>query len=252
MRKPHFITFTGWDKHTNLEEAAKLSKLYPIEWGVLASEGRQGKEPRYPDLSIFDVFDKPKWLDSWSKLKFSVHLCGRYARNVVNEDFDFLDVDSTLSSLLTSLRLFTRVQINYRNWTDESLSNVSLFSELIDVPCIIQWNKEFPIERFHYGKDDYSDPDYRDTGDLTLESEYLYDLSGGTGQSPSSWPKHPGGKTCVGYAGGIGPDNVLDVIKELDCQGLYWLDMESKIRTDDILDLSKCRSVCEQVYGVRS
>jgi phosphoribosylanthranilate isomerase len=60
-------------------------------------------------------------------------------------------------------------------------------------------------------------------------------------------PPYPG--RPVGYAGGIGPDNVVDIIKRINAAGPYWIDMESKIRTDNWLDLKLCRAVCEAVYG---
>jgi len=52
----------------------------------------------------------------------------------------------------------------------------------------------------------------------------------------------------VGYSGGIGPENVASVIERIAADGPYWIDMESKVRTDDWFDLSLCREVCEIVY----
>lgn len=48
MMKPDHITFTGFDHSTSIEEMERLSEAYPIEWGVLFSKSRQGKELRYP------------------------------------------------------------------------------------------------------------------------------------------------------------------------------------------------------------
>jgi phosphoribosylanthranilate isomerase len=73
--------------------------------------------------------------------------------------------------------------------------------------------------------------------------DWLFDRSGGL------WPPHPGGDRLVGYAGGIGPDNVADVLEQIGATGPYWIDMESGVRTDDRFDLGKCRRVCEAVYG---
>jgi hypothetical protein len=78
---------------------------------------------------------------------------------------------------------------------------------------------------------------------------WLQDGSGGRGVAPSRWFNHPGGDRLVGYAGGIGPANVLEVIEQIDAAGPYWIDMESKVRTDDRFDLGLCRRVCELVYG---
>jgi phosphoribosylanthranilate isomerase len=78
--------------------------------------------------------------------------------------------------------------------------------------------------------------------------DWLFDASSGRGIAPAAWPAHPGRR--VGYAGGIKPDNVLDVIRAgVGAAGPYWIDMESGVRTDDRFDLTKCRQVCEAVYG---
>ena len=79
--------------------------------------------------------------------------------------------------------------------------------------------------------------------------QMLFDRSGGRGVVPGRWPRHPGGDRLVGYAGGIGPDNVLDVLAVINADGPYWIDMESGVRTDDWLDLDKCEAVLEAVYG---
>ena len=53
-----------------------------------------------------------------------------------------------------------------------------------------------------------------------------------------------------GYAGGLGPGNVLDELTRIatacgDCRA--WIDMETKLYTGGKFDLSKCRQVLEQV-----
>lgn len=77
--------------------------------------------------------------------------------------------------------------------------------------------------------------------------DWLHDLSGGRGIETPTWPTYPG--RLAGYAGGIGPDNVLDAIAAIGATGPYWIDMESRIRTDDWLDLTLCEDVCARVYG---
>lgn len=68
----------------------------------------------------------------------------------------------------------------------------------------------------------------------------LWDPSGGTGVR---------GRLDVvadGYAGGISPDNVGEVLEELAAAGRRcWIDMESGVRTGDAFDLRKVRAVLE-------
>jgi hypothetical protein len=41
----------------------------------------------------------------------------------------------------------------------------------------------------------------------------------------------------------------LQVIDEIAASGPYWIDMETKVRTNEWFDLGLCRRVCEAVYG---
>ena len=49
--------------------------------------------------------------------------------------------------------------------------------------------------------------------------------------------------------GGIGPENAAETVRAISKvrEGDFWIDMESRIRTDECFDLSKCRAVCEQL-----
>lgn len=76
----------------------------------------------------------------------------------------------------------------------------------------------------------------------------LFDTSGGKGQSPKAFPKYPG--HFCGYAGGIGPKNVQEVLKLINAPDRqFWIDIEGRVRTDGWFDLDKVEAVCKQVYG---
>jgi phosphoribosylanthranilate isomerase len=60
----------------------------------------------------------------------------------------------------------------------------------------------------------------------------LFDASGGRGVSPAGW-MYPLANTRCGYAGGLGPDNLVDQLRLIDTvagNSLYWVDMEGKLR----------------------
>ncbi|NUB09040.1 hypothetical protein FBZ85_1065 [Azospirillum brasilense] len=78
--------------------------------------------------------------------------------------------------------------------------------------------------------------------------EWLFDRSAGEGRAPEEWPRHSGGARLVGHAGGIGPGNVVEVLKPIAATGPDRLDMESGGRTDDWLDLDKVEAVCRTVF----
>lgn len=71
----------------------------------------------------------------------------------------------------------------------------------------------------------------------------LFDVSGGIGVVPESWPK-PFKDVYCGYAGGLGPTTIVEQLKRIeqvvgDCE--IWIDMETRIRSenDAVFDLGK-------------
>jgi hypothetical protein len=67
------------------------------------------------------------------------------------------------------------------------------------------------------------------------DTSVLFDPSGGRGIAATAWPVLPG--VHLGYAGGIGPDNITAVLQRLRqiCapETDLWIDMESRVRNDD-------------------
>lgn len=210
---PEFLTFTGLDDQTDLAAAAALARLYPIEWGVLFSPSRQGIDPRYPSRETLEKI-------GWSDLRLAAHLCGGHALAVLAGEALRLPVD---------LGVFGRVQVNHTAPVPKILRRL----QKGDGPKVIAQTR----------------------GAVFPEDEsigWLYDPSGGRGESPLVWPRHPGGRRLVGYAGGISPDNVRQTIERIGADGPYWLDMETGVRTaENRFSLDLCRRVCETVYGPR-
>jgi hypothetical protein len=209
VRLPEIITFTGADDESDVGAMMALSERYPVEWGILHSLSRYGV-PRYPrHTSRFHQLG----------LRLAAHLCGGFSRDIMaGEVFDRVPRDI--------FEGYARVQVNHAR---PDPLQVAAFQHHVRLPCMARARGDaFP----------------RDDG-----IGWLFDRSGGAGVAPASWPRHPGGGRLVGYAGGIGPENVRDVLAAIDADGPYWIDMESGVRTDDRFDLEKCRAVCEAVYG---
>lgn len=212
---PLFITFTGVDARTNVENMRWISDRYPVEWGILFSRSRQGVENRYPALdTAMRVME--------SGLRIASHICGEMAREIMGY--------AAGDPCRFPMHRARRVQINHPH---PSVPAAQRFGQMEGKRCILQCRGAvFPPEH---------------------DVDWLYDVSGGNGLRPGVWPAHPG--RLVGYAGGINADNVLDTIKSINglmgrC-GPYWIDMESGVRTDDWFDLVKVREVCALVYGER-
>lgn len=211
MRKPEFITFTGADDHTDVREMQALSARYPIEWGILFSPTRQGTDPRYPGGDA-----QSRLL--WSGLRLAAHLCGEYSQAIMDGRLEYIP-----ATIPVDLGIFRRIQINHASPDPRRIKD---FRRGWGPLCIAQTRgAAFPTD---------------------TSIAWLFDASGGRGIVPTAWPRHPG--RLVGYAGGIGPDNVAAIIAAIDADGPFWIDMESGVRTENRFDLAKCRRVCEAVY----
>ena len=74
----------------------------------------------------------------------------------------------------------------------------------------------------------------------------LFDESGGSGCQVRAWSGLP--DWYVGYAGGIGPDDVTESVTEIMTYRSkpFWIDMEGRVRDErDQLDMKKVERVLE-------
>lgn len=80
---------------------------------------------------------------------------------------------------------------------------------------------------------------------------WLHDQSGGKGKVANIYPRpNYNDNYVVGYAGGINPDNVKEILEKIPAaDDNFWIDMENGIRTDDWFDIDKAIKVLENVYG---
>jgi hypothetical protein len=211
--KPDFVTFTGADDSTSYEDMLALSYDHPVEFAILFSKSREGAA-RYPTKS---------WIDGLAGMDLSLaaHICGEWAAQVVENGVS--DVDDRLG-------LFDRIQVN----------TASAF----DLDLICAWK-----ERLHkmHGREFRIILQTRNTFPEDPRVEWLFDASGGRGIEPTSWPAPPENEDVrFGYAGGMGPDNVEDIITAINSDEPYWIDMETRIRNaEDLFDIDMCRKVCE-------
>jgi hypothetical protein len=224
---PEFITFTGYDADTNIEEMAELSGLYPIEWAVLVSPKRQGVEPRYPDWRAIQALLMRNRLMK-GHLTLAVHICGAYSREIM-ETGQIRGLDPVLG------RYFHRAQINLKgNQVDRGVARA--WAKRVGVQVVLQHG--------------YTDG-FVCSG---LDEQLLFDMSGGRGLQPvppEQWPHAGSDDWLYGYAGGINQHNARSVVDAIGQHATrYWIDMESGVRDEnDRFDLERCRAVCEAVYG---
>ncbi len=216
MLHPDFITFTGADDETSIADMVALAADHPVEFAILFSESREGTS-RYPTM---------EWMEGLMDvdLKLAAHVCGSWASEIV---------ETGKSSIAARLSWFDRIQVNTAVPLDIGLI-CDLGKQVSDlagreVPVILQTRDTFP-------EDD--------------RVQWLFDASGGRGLSPAAWPAPPVNPSVrIGYAGGLGPDNVQAALQQLPAGRNAWIDMETCIRNGrDEFDIGLCRDVCEKAY----
>ena len=215
VQAPAFIAFTGVDRVEDIGSLQALSARYPVEWGVLIDDAQTDK-PLFPDA------EARKAIVTAGGLRLAAHVCGEEAKRIAN-------APETVSVDLTG---FQRVQVNhsFTGSTEAQIENTVRFGRRLGARTMLQCKDMFPHES---------------------RLDWLFDVSFGTGVAPSAWPKLPLTGPFCGYSGGLKPGNVAEVVRAIDARrgDLYWIDMESGIRTDGWLDLSKCEAVCKAVFG---
>ena len=202
------LTITGIDTKTVIADLP----LGP-EYGVLYTATPEGRN-RYPSRRA--VHEIVRELDSIGH-SIALHVCGGHARNQL---FTYMISDLT--------HYVDRIQVNGRL---ETCQLRSLCEDYSDHTIITQHNDK--TSGFVHVKN--------------KNHSVLVDSSGGRGIEPETWSPPPT-KKPVGFAGGIGPDNItenLNKIMKVARKG-WWIDMEAKVRTDDDwLDLEKVQIVID-------
>lgn len=248
------ISFIGADENTDVNQLFEMcanSKI-PIEIGLLYSPNKAGKQKRYPSLNYIIEF-VTKWSAAEikynnidllstdqlsSKLRYasdnvnrptlSLHLCGDGVRQFLKEKSEIINLS----------HFFERVQLNFSiseyDQDDlfdhiEHLASGNSFTGNI----ILQQNK--------------SKKEFNKKFVNNNRIVFLFDGSGGFGRVLDA-PEQPITGNYCGYAGGIGPDTVEDIlikIYKLKSDANFYIDMESKIREDNYFSIEKCQKVIE-------
>lgn len=211
------VSFIGVDQYTDLAEIPKLvaSCSMPLEFGILYSVDRAGHQNRYPSWTTCEEI--LKYLRAHNVVT-SIHLCGKPAiEKYLNADPQYVD-----------LCQHSPVQLNFKMADYDPEILLPRLAEAITKfrgPVVLQYN-ESKIKFM----------------DMILNSPLvdriivLHDASGGFGHKIEQ-VMSPFTKCLTGYAGGIGPDTVEEIVKIIDHANPenlpYYIDMESGVRIDD-------------------
>jgi hypothetical protein len=223
------VTITGADDSVSVPHLADLSDEFPfVEWGILVSKSQEGGS-RFPSRHWIDRFSAvaPK-----NKMQVSMHVCGEWVRQMLTGELDWRELPSCLKAA-------QRIQINTH--AHRHVSTIDMVKVFLR-----QSGKEFIFQ-----SDGVNDHLAFGAQAYNLGVSVLFDTSHGAGKVPDNWPMPVDG-FCCGYAGGLGPDNVVEQIAKIEeiCTQPYWIDMESRVRTrrdtEETLDLDNVRGVLAQ------
>jgi hypothetical protein len=308
------IGLCGVDNSIHPNQLIMYFTFYPfIEFGILFRPDKEG-QPRYPTMDwvrklSVAVQNYNHNNNNRIKMKLAAHLCERRVDEVLKYG------DDTFIKQLIKWG-FQRVQINatavngvdtsiFDNGNSPSSSSsdssgvdfvtnfFSVVSDNTNIEFIIQKNNETQplwegiIDRLNDNSSATTTTITTGTSTSTCtynNISFLLDESKGTGVLPINgcWPSIPKSlqslkSTCtIGYAGGIGPLNVKDVLENIteskqsnnnneneneyenntdtDTDTIFWIDMESKLRSikndKDVFDLDKCYQVIDSVCEI--
>jgi len=228
------VTITGADTNTKHEDLFKLSEDFPfVEWGILLSKSGEGKA-RFPTyawmLKLSHMFDE--YIKDYKAFQLSGHICGKWVRDICQGNWVILDDCSDVYDI------FARFQLNFH--AQVHTLKQSLFLKGFDDPRLY-------LRQFIFQLDNVNNDILNVATQNDVDAVPLFDLSGGAGILPEEWPKANG---YCGYAGGLSPDNLesqLKLIEQVSGDGPIWIDVETRVRTDDDseLDLGKVRAFLE-------
>ena len=111
--------------------------------------------------------------------------------------------------------------------------------DLVEHAQRIQINGILPLSCARYPEKTIITQHKRENDDLLAVSApnhaLLIDASGGRGISPETWHRPTDTSKQVGYAGGLGPDNIVGELERIRpvAQGRWLVDMEGKLRVND-------------------
>lgn len=225
------VTLTGADDSVKPIELADMSMKFPfVEWGIFVSLRHQGGF-RFPSVEWIK-----KLLEIDQLMNLSVHMCGAIVTDTL-QGFGraFYHYDTLLSKA-------QRFQLNFH--AEPHSINYSLFQYLLTKyphEAIFQCDgiNDFLLENMPEETKPFCVP--------------LFDRSHGSGVLPEFWPGTDSIKAKrYGYAGGIGPDNILSVLRSIEKvvsgDTEIWVDMEAKLRKDNdsVFSMQKVQQVLEQ------
>lgn len=234
MKNLQLVSFVGVDLNTDLESLLWFNQLYSIkyEFGVLYSDSKNNTHIRYPGYEFCEYF--LKWTRQ-NNICNSLHICGTSIIKYLKED----------PILLSICKLANRIQLNLNidkfNDYDELSNAILEIAERNNHHIILQKNSK---------KCKFNENLLSKINKFNVELSWLYDSSGGFGRQINKVVV-PDMKYFTGYAGGINPDNIIDIINLINDVNTdnrnFYVDMESGVRANNYFSIYKCKLIKELI-----
>jgi hypothetical protein len=232
------VGLCGVDQTVNAEELL-VNTFWPtwIEFGILVhGEHIAGTKPRCPSLPVVrDILTVNN-----NRHQFAVHMCSTQCQRLLDGD----------ASLLLDLHRTFHVARFQINATMANQVNSSLLSRT-HVANLEAIAKQVPTAEFILQRNEETKPLWQPFDDditgLPNNISMLFDSSVGRGVTISSFPRPSSPSIKFGYAGGLNPSNVFQVVSSLLSTSpprTTWIDMESGIRANDSFSIPKAQQVC--------
>lgn len=229
------VTLTGAGNNIDPNDLLKISKLYPfVEWGILVKS---------EDFTAGNRFPNAQWVRELlvtvqKKVNLSLHICPPLLDNIV------YDSNFTWHIPLN----YKRIQLNFHG-------------QLVDpqfYPNILNFcqNKHF---RTIVQLDDVNNDILTFLLKNGVNATGLFDTSHGAGIRPTTWPQNDFQTDSIGFAGGLGPETIVDDLEAIygvfktGKQKTFWIDMETNLfNHNGRFDLNICQNVLQKVTDMLS
>ena len=126
MANLRYITFTGAGQKTSFSRMRRISAANPlVEWGVLYSATKAGKENRFPSLEWLEKFAQKA---NKSRMNISLHLCGEIVWDMLEQHHHNGALNPELLRIYELASNFGRVQLNINHCRKKKLVESPLLS----------------------------------------------------------------------------------------------------------------------------
>ena len=232
-----YLGLCGIDNATKIQDLIDLSKVCPkIEWGILFNSRLAGNK-RYPTV---------EWVED-ACLTFQQHNMNVAGHFCDSKAIELLQGEVCCLNYVVEVLGVQRIQINPTRANGVNLEDYPEAALRLSAVFGIFYDTEFLLQR-----NDETEELCRMLEKADIENlSFLLDASCGLGiYSDDFITSVPLCDNPCGFAGGFGPDNLAEVlgkIKSAELPESTWVDMESKIRTEDLLDIDKCKA-CANIF----